>query len=388
VSRHKYRKHVRAVKAVNKEEKSQFMGSDSKVEGRPTILGKKRSCAVFSGEVDGDVSHFVLTPKVEASESCLIAKKQSLDGKNKGSRGKPLLGPLWAKEDLRSMESVLQWNTGLAKKSEVELEESSGERGRLEGEIRRARMLHSDRQVMLLQSKHSLEKCTAEELAVRGDIERNSKTLMELQQSGSFDVAHADRVAELSMALELYKSRLQSVIAQKSMEEATMRVSRDTVANCDLSILGLENRLQECEVRHATISTRVSSLGSLLTSMQDQLQEMKEGRGIVFYPRPISSNPTSPVETSCMINACPVCSLWYSHRNFVFAACGHTYHHWCIAELSKKSKKCSVQTCNVTFFLDWCASIGIRSSTTIAQKVKEEGVEDNKISMPSIEGIS
>ena len=49
---------------------------------------------------------------------------------------------------------VLECNAKLVVESKAELEESFIERGKVEGELRRARMTPSNWQVMLLQSKH------------------------------------------------------------------------------------------------------------------------------------------------------------------------------------------------------------------------------------------
>jgi hypothetical protein len=384
VCRLKYRKGVRAVKASNKGEKIE--GSDCGVKSSPQVLGKKRSSADWNSR-GKDISSFVLTPKAEGSEQRVLVKKVLPDGKGKGARGKSLLGPAWTEADLVSMEAVLERNRALALQSKLNAEESSIERGRLEGELRRAKMLRADRHVMFLQSKHALEQCEVEEMVFSSEVERNGKTLAELQEKVSSESNYIDYVTELKMALELGTAKVQGFTAKKAMEETSMRVSRDAVASCDSLISGLEERLQECELGHTVISARVLSLGSLLTSMEDQLQEMKEGRGVSFYPNPIASNPTSPIEVACKINACPVWSLWYSHRNFVSMDCGHTYHHWCLAEHSKKSQKCLLKECNLPFSLEWCASIGIRPAATESRHVKVDFVEAKKTPVPPPTGM-
>lgn len=165
---------------------------------------------------------------------------------------------------------------------------------------------------------------------------------------------------------------------KKCMEEKSVLLYTNVVSDCEVKALELERSLQGTELSYNLFSDRVLSLEALLVSMRRQLHDMQSGLGICLYPRPIALEPLKPIETSCALNACPICSLWYSCRNFVSAECGHTYHSWCVAEHCKTSMKCAVNLCDVSFSIDWCASHGIRPvQVSGLQKVKE--FHDTKI---------
>jgi hypothetical protein len=368
--REKYRESVRAKKSRNKQvERRVSMGTDKEEERKPIVLGKRRCVGLPEKDVP-TVSSLILTPKLEAGEGCVMAGRQGFEGKGRG-KSKAFMGPSWLGADLQDMQSVLEWNTKLVLESKRELADSCREKEKFEGELRRAKMMHSDRQVMLLQSKHDFEKCAADESYVKGQIERNVKLLAELQQNPS--LVYGNEITEISAALQVDRGRIDTLSFKKSVEERTVRLSTEVVADCESTISQIERQLQTCNATHSIISTRVASVESLLNSMDTQLQEMREGRGSVFYPRPISSNPTTAVESICVLNACPVCSLWYSCKNFVSADCGHTYHLWCLAEHCKKSQKCMVSTCNTSFSSDRVAATGVRPSLPVtAAMVKKE----------------
>jgi hypothetical protein len=104
------------------------------------------------------------------------------------------------------------------------------------------------------------------------------------------------------------------------------------VASYESAILDLDSELERSTNKNLKIETRVSSLEGLLQSMEEQLGSMNEGGGVVFFPRPIFGSPTTPTATVHTLNACPVCSFWFSCFDYSSLGYGHTYHPYCLAE--------------------------------------------------------
>jgi hypothetical protein len=98
-----------------------------------------------------------------------------------------------------------------------------------------------------------------------------------------------------------------------------------------------------------------------LVNIDHEWEKMNDRGGIAAFPRPISVDLESPVRTVTDLNPCPICKLWYNCYNHLFAACGHTYHPWCLAEYTKTVVSCAVHFCNGPFSsADWLAALGFR----------------------------
>lgn len=176
MKRQKFRENVRAVKAKKRVERDD--GIDGR-DSRPTVLGKRR-CVVEALVDKENVMPVMLTPKVEAN--FVLCKREGPEGRGKGKIGK-VVTAVWEDVDVQSMESVLEVNIELVKVSKTELEKSQAERVKTEGELRRARMMRDDRQVILLQSQRDMDNCSIEESIFREKIERNTRFLAQLQLS-------------------------------------------------------------------------------------------------------------------------------------------------------------------------------------------------------------
>jgi hypothetical protein len=60
----------------------------------------------------------------------------------------------------------------------------------------------------------------------------------------------------------------------------------------------------------------------------------------------------------CILNACPLCKLWFSCRNYLTTSCRHTYHPSCMVEHAKVSSNCVIPFCEVVFIANWCTTCG------------------------------
>jgi hypothetical protein len=84
--------------------------------------------------------------------------------------------------------------------------------------------------------------------------------------------------------------------------------------------------LFDLEVNFDKACKRISLLEKEIVSIDNQVQKKNGGGDAIFYPLPLFYNPNILVKTSCNLNACPLCGLWYGYNNFMAIDCGHTFH--------------------------------------------------------------
>jgi hypothetical protein len=154
--------------------------------------------------------------------------------------------------------------------------------------------------------------------------------LAELEISGSFGGCEESRQVRSNIANAEAKN--ESFAFKKSLEERTILRSGKVVAAYESAILDLESDLDGSMSKNLEIERMVSSLEGFLQSMEEQLRRMNEGGGTVFFPRPIFGSPTTPTATVHTLNACPICSFWFSCFDYSSLGYGHTYHPYCLAE--------------------------------------------------------
>ena len=121
------------------------------------------------------------------------------------------------------------------------------------------------------------------------------------------------------------------------------------MAAFESAIRDLESDLKRSTNKKVEIETRVSSSEGLWLSMEEQLRRMTEDGGTVFFPRPIFGSPTTPTTTVHTLNACPVCSFWFSCFDYCSLGCGHTYHPYYLEEHARTSRKCLIEVCQTPF---------------------------------------
>ena len=122
----------------------------------------------------------------------------------------------------------------------------------------------------------------------------------------------------------------------KKYEKMTWRNLKFAESECER----LEKQSSQTSREHQEISKQMKATANHLAAIQHQLQQMSTRGGAILFPRPILGDPSSASTTLCMINACPVCGLWFKCFNFIPAPCGHTYHLWCIAEYALAGSAC------------------------------------------------
>ena len=364
VRRQRYREVMRETKLNNKKEKS---GEEVPLP-RVSVLGKKRCAA----ERECVLPTLELTIKTEVPQDSLMGKKQCTDVKGKGKgKEKNDLSPAWVDGELKDMAYVIESNRQLLKDCRSDLEGRSIEKEGLEGEVRRAKIMLSDRQVMLCEGSLEVEKLSAEESNLRKKL------------SASSSLSEGGLAARLQVECD-------EVVFKKKFAERSVSLSKEVVERCEGTIFRVEGRLLESATEYNLVSNRVTSLESLLSCMEDQLRRMKEGGGNALFPRPTSGNPDTPLSTIHVLNACPVCCFWYKRHNFVPLGCGHTYHPWCLTEHAKTTTTCRVESCKEPLELESNAAIGIRLPMSDGGEfvVKTEGLSLEGSEQPTNQSLS
>lgn len=323
--------------------------------GGVQVFGKKRLQAGVRKE-EPLPAVVKLTLKEEVQDGCAMGKKV-VSPKLKAHRGKQSdVGPGWVPNDLDAISGVIESTERLLAECRVELEERLVEVQGLEGQSRRAKIMLSDRVVMLEEEERELSNLNHRHTLLQSKVQDT-----ELNSEGGS--------SEGSSSLE----DLSLSIAFKSKSTAHCRT---IVAGCREELRSVETRLRESLLRQENVQSRVSGLERLLIGMQDQSKKMSEGTGLAFFPRPLGNNPEKPLSEVHVINACPVCGYWFSCNNFVPLGCGHTYHGFCLAQHASTSSLCCFQDCREEFSADSIISIGICIPKPIGDLTYDIKVED------------
>jgi hypothetical protein len=74
----------------------------------------------------------------------------------------------------------------------------------------------------------------------------------------------------------------------------------------------------------------------------------------------MQSPSESPTIQVALLNACPICNLWYSCHENMFAECRHSFHPWCLAKHSLLQKRCAISDYELEFREPWCTTCDIR----------------------------
>ena len=124
------------------------------------------------------------------------------------------------------MATVITSSEKTMEECRAELEQLFAEKEELESEVRRARILLSDREVMLSEGILEVAKLDAEELCLKKKISKSSL----------FDVGGM---------LTTLEAQCNKVNFNKKVAERTITLSRGVVKDCETTIVRVENLLQE-----------------------------------------------------------------------------------------------------------------------------------------------
>lgn len=348
VSRHRYREVLRESKKSSS--KLESCSERKPVDnGEISVLGKKRCLARSVGSGSDLPTTLKLSMKAQVSEELEVGKKWKGKG-NKDSKCSEAV-PNWIESEISDMHETIVITERLLSKSKKELEESRARTEELEGEVRRAKIMLSDRELMIEESKvQKTNLCEQEVLLQRRIFEKEE----------ALSCGTSKDSLQLMALLVADKAEMEEVAVTRSLLEQTGAHSSSVILGCKRIISSAESRLAESIHCCCEVSARVLSVESLLSSMLEQKIRMSIGGGGSFFPRPVPNNPSKPISTNHDLNACPVCGFWYIQNNFIPLGCGHTYHQFCLLELIKNSTICCEVDCKEPLSSTSLAAIGIR----------------------------
>lgn len=214
-------------------------GSNSRV----CVLGKRRCFPSTPPPL------IQLTIKEDVPGEVVMGKK---DGKV-GVKGKGVVGvahsPSWMGKEVSQVVDGIAGCEELLSQFREEVMERCSEKETLEVEVRRAKMMLSDRTIMLEEAKAEVEKISVEEVLVKGRLAKKMSLLKAEGISCSSDVS-------LSCDTEKY----QELTFDRRVAERSVARSIEVIVGCQSAIAEIEERLLASSARHSLVVGRVSAL--------------------------------------------------------------------------------------------------------------------------------
>lgn len=197
------------------------------------------------------------------------------------------MGPSWEREEVESMVAIIQNCANSVVEIKVILEGNQLEKVSLEDKLRRAKMLLSDRQMILDDSGAEVAKCVEELRSVKSAIAKKSELVTALEVGSS----NSEALSHLRREITNNEATCEKLIFHQGMEERTVARSQKVVLACEVDTVELSDQLENTIKRHAESQHRVLSMEKLVHKMTSQLAKMQDGRGAAFFPRPILESP-------------------------------------------------------------------------------------------------
>lgn len=203
--------------------------------------------------------------KLEAPGGILLQKKEGKAIEKKGG----VMGPLGTPNDLSNMESVLEFHRTILTSLKADFEQLKNEKSAIEGEIKRCRIVLSDRRVLIAQSRHKLEKLCLDEVLLRSQVD--AAILADPQHEPAIPTGRAT-------------SALDAVEFKKTIEDRTLSHHLGEATNAESELTHLEEKYRNCCSRHSTLSVQLENSEKLRVAFADHLQRMGMGAGVSLYP--------------------------------------------------------------------------------------------------------
>lgn len=183
-----------------------------------------------------------------------------------------------------------------------------------------------------------------------------------------------EEVKPVAAEVSRVNAEVESILFKKGLEDSAIRMYVTAIAGCEDTIAEMEATKFAMSAKHSAVESRVSSLKLIISAMEEQLCHMRAGDGAAFFPLPLEGCPQSPVAVTHTLNACPVCSLWFSCYNYSSLACGHTYHPYCLYKHAQRATTCAFAMCQQPFGVQSLRAIGIRpaASTAVSKRPMEK----------------
>lgn len=95
-----------------------------------------------------------------------------------------------------------------------------------------------------------------------------------------------------------------------------------------------------------SISKDLIDLEHEIQAVHWQLEEMQQGKGLSFWPKPIL-HPIPPIDGDSslvyiLLKPRGYYKRWFTSYDVAITSCKHTYHPFCLTHLCKEDDKCLV----------------------------------------------
>ena len=236
------------------------------------------------------------------------------------------------------------------------------------GDLRRMRMELADRQLMHAQKTVNVERADAmlevaktylaeRELEFRNANPRVSpiSDVLDIVVIPNLDVGTTSWVEFVQGA----QDRVNVCEGKKRIEVEAEQLAKERIGEAEVECQHLSVKAENARSSFVDKKQQIAKLQVEISGLKLQVLRMKEGRGAITWPTPISSPSGAPSKWVCLLNACPLCGLWYDCNDHMFAPCGHCYHPWCMSTHATMSNTCLVADCETKFSIAWCAAWGL-----------------------------
>jgi hypothetical protein len=142
----------------------------------------------------------------------------------------------------------------------------------LEGKVRRAKIMLSDRELIIQESKLLMSKLCKQEVLHQHRIFEKEASLSCIENS-----------TELMTSLLEDKAKLAKLVVTHNLFDQTGTHSSSVISSCKHTISSTKTRLDESVGCCSEVFSRVLSLESLLHSMREQKARMSVGGGNLFF---------------------------------------------------------------------------------------------------------
>lgn len=201
---------------------------------------------------------------------------------------------------------------------------------------------------------------------------------------------------DLHRASTIFDCNIDSLIQCKSALQneldklATLHEDKHNLAMQGAILLDqAQNDSLELETEVGKAKEEVAGIKKEETVVTMQLQHMKDGSGMSFWPKPIihPERPSADETTVIILRPCGFCNGSFHCYDIVVTSCKHTFHPFCLGAMLADSQKCCV--CDTSLHPDWWRSFGLRSAfdemaefaKTEAHEAAEQGMFQDWIQM-------
>lgn len=171
------------------------------------------------------------------------------------------------------------------------------------------------------------------------------------------------------------KLKLQADVAS---ELAKSEDRKKLALQAEAMYMEVENEVEMLSMTLKRIQKHIQQLSNEEGSIEEQLEMMREGSGMCFWPKPLVQleKPVEEVPRNVLIiGACGYCDSIFEFNDIAVTSCKHAFHPFCLGVMLKSSRKCLVckQDLHPNWWSSWGFSEGDEGLQALAAALDIEG---------------